>query len=268
MDCHAVDYYRQYSDKLPQGHFHRVIALHDAPDIDWSKIAKMVPCSSKGWFELARLPVQDRIGFTREYWLSKFAYHPCLEDFLEKFFSSLDDIGVYIIQHKFEDPLTVHMVYSLSNDGGFFHGEPPAAQGEITKLQKQFSDYIFPQDYLTFLEIHDGFSKWMDTGIIKISEMRGGYEGFQEILENESPLVNSKGESINPKTLIPFYKSFGMPFFQCFWAEWYPDQEMGNVYYSGQTKSISEITCIDDGTETMAFPTFIEWLMFYLEKIN
>lgn len=268
MDCHAADFYRQYSDLFPQGRFHRVVALHDAPDIDWREISKMVPSLCKGWFELAHLPTQDRISFTRDYWLSKLAYFPSASKDIDKFFSTLDDVGIYIIQPKFEDPLTVQMVYSLSNDGGFFHGEAAASQDEIFELQRVYGDYILPLDYLAFLQIHNGFSKWTDTGIIKIADMKESYHSFQDMLENEPPLVNSKGETINPKALIPFYKSFGMAFYQCFFADWYPDQEMGNVYYSSETKSISDIYCADCATETMAFESFTEWLTFYLEKID
>jgi hypothetical protein len=59
-----------------------------------------------------------------------------------------------------------------------------------------------------------------------------------------------------------------MPFFQCFWGEWYPEREMGNVYYSGFTRSISDYTQFGVGVETMAFETFTDWLMFYLETIE
>jgi hypothetical protein len=72
----------------------------------------------------------------------------------------------------------------------------------------------------------------------------------------------------HPKSLIPFYESFGQPFFQCFWGDWYPDQEMGNVYYSNATKKILVSNKKDDCLETMAFETFTDWLVFYLEKLN
>jgi hypothetical protein len=59
-----------------------------------------------------------------------------------------------------------------------------------------------------------------------------------------------------------------MPFYQCFWAEWYPEQEMGNVYYSGESKTISDVFGSFSSSETMAFTTFTDWLMFYLERID
>jgi len=268
MDSHVKEYYRAYSDETPQGHFHKVIALHDAPDIDWKEISKKVPNLNKGWYELAHLPVQDRIDFSRDYWLSKLPYHPNIQEFLNKFFESFDDIGVFIIQPKFEDPFEVHLVYSLKDDSGFFHGYPPATESEILSLQKEFPDFILPADYTAFLQIHNGFSKSTDTGIIPAWKLLESFKNFQSLFERGEPLFTTKGDPVNPQALIPFYESFGMPFFQCFWEEWYPDQEMGNVYYSGLTNTISDYKSGDAPTESMAFPTFLDWLMFYLEKIE
>jgi hypothetical protein len=79
--------------------------------------------------------------------------------------------------------------------------------------------------------------------------------------------MTSKGAPVNPKSVIPFYESFGIPFYQCFWGEWYPQQEMGNVYFSHTTKTISDVGGTDSSAESMAFQTFVEWLMFYLERV-
>ncbi len=88
------------------------------------------------------------------------------------------------------------------------------------------------------------------------------------MLEEQDSLTTTKGVAVNPHSLIPFYKSFGMPFFQCFWGEWHPESEMGNIYYSDLTRKICACTKKDECVETMAFETFTDWLMFYLEKID
>lgn len=268
MDYHIKEYYCPSSDESPRGNFHKVIALHEAPDIDWESLTAKIPSLCRGWYELAHLSVKDRIEFTRDFWLSKLPYHLKFPDFLMNFFDSLDDIGVFITQQKFDDPLDAHLVYSLKGNSGFYSGSPPISEEGVAQLQREFSEYIFPDDYLAFLKIHDGFSKTTDcTGIIKSSNMYKTYEKFQEMLAQES-LTTSQGAAVNPKTLIPFYESFGMPFFQCFWAEWYPENEMGNVYYSGTTKTISDVKTGDPSSESMAFPVFSDWLMFYLEQIK
>lgn len=268
MDQHAIEYYTAYSENAPHGHFHEVIALHDDPSVDWLTASELSPCLCRGWYELARLPVQDRIEFTRDFWLTKLPYHPLLSAFLVKFFASLDDVGVFLTQQKYDDPFEAHLVYSLADNSGFYHGEAPADETEIIDLQKDFPDYILPADYLAFLQIHNGFAKLTDTGITRSTAMKDSYEAFQNMLEGLEQLTTLKGGSVNPKALIPFYESFGLPFFQCFWGEWYPEQEMGNVYYSGLTKTISACVHADDCVETMAFETFIDWLMFYLEKLD
>lgn len=268
MDRHALEYYKPFSDESPHGHFHQVIALHEQENSKWEKISKLAPSLCKGWYELARLDVQDRIDFTREFWLTKMPYHPQLNELLTKFFASLDDIGVFLVQSRKGEPFEPQIVYSLSKHSGFFQGKASVIDSEIIALQKVFPDYILPIDYLAFLQIHNGFAKLTDTGIMQTNEVKDTYFNFQAMLDAEEPLITSKGREINPKSLIPFYKSFGMPFFQCFWGEWYPEGEMGNVYYSGLTKTISDCTKADFRVETMAFETFTDWLMFYLEAID
>lgn len=268
MDHHVKEYYHQSSDGATQGNFHAVIALHERLDISWESLCSLIPQICRGWFELAHLSIKDRIEFTRDFWLTKFPYREGVDSFLNRFFASLDDIGIFISQKKFEDPYEVHLVYSLKDNGGFFRGCLPALEKDLIDLQKKFSPYILPSDYLAFLQIHDGFCKATDcTGIISSSHMPLVYENFQNLI-GSSEMRTSQDNLVNPKTLIPFYESFGMPFFQCFWAEWYPEQEMGNVYFSSESSTISDIHNLAASSESMAFPVFIDWLMFYLERVE
>lgn len=269
MDTHAIEFYSDYSEKRPHGHFHRVLPLHNNPGASWGEASELAPRLCRGWYELAQLNVEDRIEFTRDFWLSKLPYGPHLDESLFKFFGCLDDVGVFLTQQKFEDPFQPHIVYSLEDNSGFFHGECPADEREIINLQKDFPKDILPADYLAFLQIHNGFAKLNDTGISPSYKMKESYQSFQKILgEGKEPIATAEGIFVNPASLIPFYESFGMPFFQCFWSEWYPDQEMGNVYYSVPARRIATCRKKGDCDETMAFETFTDWLMFYLEKIG
>lgn len=266
MDHHIRDFYRQSSDESPRGNFHKVIALHDAPDIDWELISAQVPRLSRGWYELSRLQTKDRIEFIRDYWLSKLPFRQGLAEAITRFFSSLDNLGIYITQQKWDDPFQVEMVYSLKGDSGFYRGGSPATEEDILRIKKHFSDYMLPLDYLAFLQIHDGFWKTTDcTGLTKSAKLDESYQKFQEML-SKFPPATTAGDPITPKSLIPFYESFGMPYYQCFWAEWYPEEEMGNVYYSGESKTIPDVKK-GFGSENMAFPTFTDWLIFYLERV-
>ena len=107
------------------------------------------------------------------------------------------------------------------------------------------------------------------TGITCVSMMNDTYQEFQNMLNSQGEVRTKSGKVVNPKTLIPFYESFGMPFYQCFWDGWHPEQEMGNVYYSGESNTISDPALTDEGSmEQMTFPTFSEWLLFYLEQFE
>lgn len=269
MDFHAAEYYSAFAASGSHGHFHHVIPLHEDPHLDWAKVKKMAPEICRGWYELAHLPVRDRIEFSRDFWLAKIPYHPNLNELIVKFFASLDDLGIFLTQRTYDDPYTAHLVYSLADNNGFFHGESPASDIEINRIKKEFSAYTLPADYLAFLQIHNGFAKLTDTGLIPLMRMKESYDAIQKVIqEGDEPITTLQGVSVNPASLIPFYESFGMPFFQCFWGEWYPDQEMGNVYYSVESRKISICDEKDECAEYLAFQSYTDWLMFYLEKIE
>jgi hypothetical protein len=267
MDDHVSDFFCQASDEAPHGNFHRVVALHNAPETSFQEVALNVKDLCKGWHELAYLGTEDRIEFTRDFWLSKLPYEPNAHQSITKFFSQLDDIGIYLVQKKFDDPFESHMVYSLKGDKGFFQGLCSATDLEITQLQKRFPNHTIPKDYLAFLKIHNGFAKSTDTGVLSTSCIAIATEQFHAILSHGAPLETSIGTVIDPETLVPFYESFGMPVYQCFWSDWYPQQEMGNVYYSGFTHTISDVFGVETSIETLGFPTFLSWLTFYLETV-
>lgn len=268
MDQHALDYYTPYSPTYVHGHFHKVIALHQHPLLEWQEVLKWAPGICQGWYELAKLCLPDRLEFIRDFWLTTLPYEPQLQSSLLQFFASLDDVGIFLTQQKFDDTYEVELVYSLADNSGFFRGKCQASEEEIDNLKKNFPHYNFPSDYLAFLTLHNGFAKQTDTGIISSINMPGSFKNFQLLLSQQEPMKNTKGSLINPHSLVPFYESFGMPFYQCFWGEWYGEQSMGNVYYSGLTHTISAIEKTNDSIETMAFETFNQWLIFYLEKIE
>jgi len=269
MDRHIHEFYRQTSSGGASGAFHEVISLNSSPDITWEEIYGKVPQLPRGWFELNNLSSKDRIEFVCDYWGSKLSYRPTLHERLDCFFSSLDDIDVFITQKKWGDPFNIEMIYSLSEDSGFYRGGLPASEEDILKLKTQFDTFLLPQDYLSFLQIHNGWWKTTDcTGMVPSSHMHALYSKFQGIFSQDEEVTTSRRIPLNPKKLIPFYESFGMPYYQCFWDEWYPEEEMGNVYYCGATKTISQPTPDVPPSETMAFPTFSDWLIFYLERVE
>lgn len=272
MDFHIKEFYKESSHGL-NGNFHKVFLISDSTDSTWEDLHEKIPLLTKGWYELAQLSSQDRIEFTKEFWLSMFPYHPGLQDFIENFFNSLDDIVIFITQKKYDDAFEPQMVYSIANNGGFFRGCSPAIEDDVTEMERNFADYIFPQDYLAFLKIHNGFCKATDsTGIFKTKEVSKNYRSFQEMIDSiDTRVTTERGLEVNPRTLIPFYESFGMPFYQCFWGDWYPQNVtgMGNVYFSVTSKTISDPLNYENSSSlNMAYTTFTDWLLFYLERIE
>ena len=270
MDEHIEEFFSEYSEKKEEGNFFRAINLNKTVDVSWETLSFNIPNLPKGWYELSLLDRDDRIQFTFEYWLSKLPYQPYIDEKLAEFFGSLDDILVFITKKRIQDTFDVHMVYSLADNRGFYRGGVPASEENIIYLQKLFPEYILPEDYLAFLQIHDGFWKTTDcTGVTSSKKMNESYKKFLSLIEDKIPIRTKSGKLIDHKALIPFYESFGHSSYQCFWAEWHPKQEMGNVYYSVNEDTFIDIDEIDNEVlEKMAFPTFSDWLIFYLEQIK
>lgn len=269
MDFHISEFFQCFSEEIPHGSYKEVIFLNERSDLSWDDVLEKVPAMPRGWYELAHLTPKDRIEFSYAHWNSVLPFHSKLNACLERFFSSLDDIGIFIIQCKASSTYQAQIVYSVNGNNGFYRGGVPIVDNEAEALQKTFSDYLLPADYCAFQRLHDGFWKTTDsTGIVTAKNLPALYEKFQNMLAREPVIATSCGVMVNPKSLIPFYESFGMPYFQCFWGEWYPEQEMGVVYYSSETKNISSIKTSGIDFDTLSFPTFSDWLTFYLEHID
>jgi hypothetical protein len=197
MNKRVIHFYQESSGEDPaSGHFHKVIALHHAPSLEWEMLIQKIPTLPRGWYELSKLTPAYRIEFVRDYWITKLPFQPKFNEFLISFFDHLEDIGVYLTQQTFDDPFEAHLVYTQKGDGGFFHGSPPLVEDIQVKLNRDFPDFLFPPDYIAFLQIHDGFSKYTDTGLIKSSDLLGVYQPFQTYLGAKDALLNGQKEVI------------------------------------------------------------------------
>lgn len=243
---------------MTEPYFHQVIALHEMPNLEWERLAKQIPHLPRGWYELSQFPIDDRIEFTQDYWLSKLSDEASssVQSRVKNFFSQLEDIGFYMTQDKERDPWEVHMVYSLKGARHFLQGSPPANESRIEGLRKGFNPFNFPPDYLAFLKIHDGFNKYTDTGVIKIREMARTYQRFQRLLTHEK-WVCSHEQAIAHDAMIPFYESSQLHCYQCFCANQPSTAEVENI-------SFFENSLLDQEGHRM-FSSFLHWLLFYLE---
>lgn len=266
MNSHVHRFYRKFADEQePLKLFHDVIALHEAPNLKWADASKIAPALPKGWHELCQLSSEDRIEFVRDFWLATLPFIPHIYTFLQDFFSCLDDVGVYLTQHRFDGDYEAEIVYSLRDGSTFYHGGPPCAEEVIEQVQLKF-DRSLPSDYLCFLKVHDGFTKNTDTGLIRSKHLRGVYEQLLKDIESQEIVV--RGRPIDPKGLIPFYESFGKPSYQCFYTGWIPVDGAGNVYFSIPEKTVSDFMDRECLQEKLAFPSFLDWLIIYLESVG
>lgn len=253
----------QTEKKNGEPSFHKVLFLSELSE-SWENCLEKTENLPRGWYELSRLSKDDRIAFTRDFWLARLPFHPTFYPILTDFFSKLEDIEIVLTRALKNAPWIAEMVYSLKENRSFFRGMPPCVEEDIDFL-KASSGALLPRDYLAFLHIHNGFGKLSELGLmsaIQASKARGRL--MNDLLSLEKPILH-KGKVIDPGSFIPFFESFGTASYQCFLTEWYPGNEMGNVYLSGIDYTISDYTDRNDWAEQLAFPTFLDWLAFFIE---
>lgn len=267
MNSHVQNYYRRFVDQELSGRpFCDVIALHEDPSADWNSLSQKVPLLPKGWFELSQLQSRDRIEFCKEFWLETLPFVPHVHNAMEGFFSTLDDVGIFLTQQTFEDPYLCEIVYSLRDGSSFFHGGIPCSDAELRFLDALFHTNL-PADYLAFLKIHDGFSKCTDTGLIPSNRLKETYQHLNDLILESQWEISWKNRVVDPSELIPFYQSFGLESYQCFYLSWDPLGTAGNIFCSVREKTISGFES-DKENENLSFPSFLDWLIFYLERIG
>ena len=135
----------------------QVIELHEKEGVSFSQILPICPTLPKGWFELAMLTIEDRKEFFSAYWKSCFSYQPMIPERIDHFFSSLEEIGIYLVRSSKEEFYEPHLCYH-GKDEHLFIGHLPATLTQIMDAQKNFEGLIDPQ-FLNFCQIHNGMNK-------------------------------------------------------------------------------------------------------------
>lgn len=248
----VIEYFSQ------QKRFHLVIPLHAEKEMSWEKARAFAPSLPKGWWEFSKLEEGVKLEFMRDFWFNALPYLPHIYHFLDGFFAKVKELGVYLAQKNEGGPFTVFLSYSLQ--GRFFLGNPPLLEKEIERVKRKTA-FPLPRDFLNFLRVHNGFTKGEDKGVFSTFDLSEEEKFFRQRLEG-IPEGISLGEEIVPhKKLFPFYKSFALDIYQCFYKDWYPDGEVGNVRCLLSEKMILS----SKEEKTVAFPSFLDWLIFYLE---
>ncbi|MBN2479407.1 MAG: hypothetical protein JXA94_04190, partial [Parachlamydiales bacterium] len=210
---------------------------------------------------------EDRIEFSRDFVLKTLPYVPMVYSFIYDFFHNLQDINVILTKKNKEDKFLATLVYSLNNNDTFFIGYPPANQDTIDQVNFEFNN-LLPEDFLTFSKIHSGFKKNEDSGIFPLEMLKTAYDEFQIIASSKQASIRVANSFIDSKSLIPFYQSYSKDNFQCFFSQWFPKGNIGNVYYDGSDNTISDYQNFMLQHEDLAFESFLDWLIFYLDILD
>lgn len=242
-----------------------VLILNGSTHFQWNEISEKVPDLPRSWFELSRVSPEERLEFVCDLWLDRLPFRPATNASFLDFFFRLDDVSILIVRRDLD--FLPEMVYSLADNSSFFRGLPPATEEDVRHFKNEISSSL-PSDYLSFLRVHNGFGKLAEPGILRMEDIPYAREQVQKLFLSRDKIIRWKGHSVNPDALIPFYEDYGLNSFQCFFSDWYPGSEMGNVYLSGINYTISDTTNRSFWGEQLAFPGFMEWLADYLEGMS
>lgn len=258
---------RQFFTGKKENQFKEVLFLSEEPNAVWESISKIAFNLPRGWFELSRLSARDRVEFSRDFWLDRMPYHPSAHPAFFEFFEQLDDVVVVLASQRAGQPLEAELVYSLADNSSFFRGKPPCTDEDLQDLKNEIGVSL-PRDFLSFAKIHNGFGKLSEMGLLEVGEMAHAKRRVMDLLIQTDKRIRSGEVDVDPGALIPFYEVFGLASFQCFYTDWYPGNEMGNVYLSGIDYILSDVSDKKMWAESFAFPTFSEWLAYYLQGMN
>lgn len=247
--------------------FKEVRILSEEPNTTWDQISSVAYDLPRGWFELSRVTPADRVDFTRDFWLDRMPYHPSAHPGFFEFFEQLDDVAVVLVRRREDEPLDAELVYSLADESCFFRGKPPCTESVLHELKGEL-EINLPRDFLSFSRIHNGFGKLSEMGVIEVDEIAHARRRVMDLLIQTDKRVKSGTHDVDPGALIPFFEALGLSSFQCFYTDWYPGNEMGNVYLSGIDYILSDVSDKKTWVENLAFPTFSEWLAYYLQGMN
>jgi len=258
---------RQFFTGNKENQFKEVLFLSEESNATWEAISRIAFDLPRGWFELSRLSPQDRIEFTRDFWLDRIPYHPSAHPAFFEFFDQLDDVAVVLMRRREEEPLDSELVYSLADNSSFFRGKPPCTEGDLHDLKSEI-ELNLPHDFLSFVRIHNGFGKLSEMGLLEVEEIAPVRRRVMNMLMQTEKRIHAAGLEVDPAALIPFYETLGLSSFQCFYTDWYPGNEMGNVYLSGIDYTLSDVSDKKMWAENLAFPTFSEWFAYYLQGMD
>lgn len=180
------------------------IELHEKEGVDFERVQRACPSLPRGWFELAMLSTHDRKEFLAAFWKNCLYYDPQIPPFIDRFFASLEEIGVYLckeIGSGFFEPLIVYM----TKEGSFYLGYLPLEEEKVSEVKNLFEGMI-DQNFLKFMKIHNGF----------YAPHLGRILSFSQMQENLQTLKNSYLEKNGVvDEILPFFEKQDLSTLEC-----------------------------------------------------
>jgi hypothetical protein len=258
-----------YEEKFLKSSFGQNFSSVEIIDSSFSldQIYSKCPVFFKGWYELVKLKPYDAIDFVKEFWENTLPYSASFEYFLNYFFSFVDLIVPVLLKQKNSQNYVAELCYFFRDKNLVYRGSLPISDdNKIFQINSSFEN-VFPEDFLSFLKIHNGFAKFLDFGIMDAYEIPFYQKQIVQNLQSNSNVIKCNDVVVDPSMLIPFYRSANSRDFQCFYKDWYPNLEIGNVNFSISNHTISNYMS-SIGEDSLAFQSFLDWFKFYLEEIE
>jgi len=238
--------------------YFQVSALKEHKAKSLEECQHIAPLLSEGWWEFAQLTDQLQREFLREFWIHALPYVPHIYRMIDDFFARVQKITIYLVQEKQGEAFKPLMVYQFESE--YYAGGPPLCPREVSHF-KQLISFPLPQDYLLFFQIHDGFAKGKEKGVFPLATLNEVYGRFQQEVSLLSEKLKIESQVVDPQDLLPFYSPAAKETYQCFYKDWYPDGEVGNICAFLEEQRLSTLK----QGETSAFVSFLDWLSFYLQ---
>lgn len=232
--------------------------------MSWEQIANQAPRLPRGWYELMGLSSRDRIELCLEVWCTSLGVQDKESKGICRFFSSLEDIQIYIYRKHRTSSYEIKMVYIGLDSHMHFYGNPPSLSLEGVSLPRLGDDC-----YYHFFSIHNGFGRDNDEGILSCKHLaRAQYKLRTYLLQSQCIDAEDTCSSLG---LFPFYGSERLFTYQCFICdlELQRGQTSPNILFNildrAEEKSVDAFIDLSHLTATR-YPSFLLWLNTYLQK--
>jgi|GEM_PF-3543149 len=246
MNNEVLEFYSKSSIEDPTHPLFEVIFI-EQEESDFDNLKEICPDLPKGWFELARLDLEDRKEFIRTFWEQQFPFFS-----IEYFFNMVEDIGVFLTKQSPDTPFIPEIVYSFEENNGFIRAFPPLTDRQVDKLSLEF-DYLLPKSYLQFLKIHRQIIHKKGK-LIDPFDLKHMMQQFQRKHANSTLYFHEKEAHLFD--LIPFFIQKDPKGYQCFVTEWQGASEILNVFFEEHKES--------GLSQTNMFDKFLDWLQSLL----